>query len=1276
MTVRITENDPENDPAPTSINLSVSPNAVSEGAGDPSVTVTGTLIGGTRTTATIVTVTVAGGTATAVTDFAAVSDIALTVAAEESSGQATFTLTPVGDAEDEPDETVLLTGTTSVGGLTVSGTSLTITDDDEPSTLTGEFEDKPTTHDGQNAFTLRVRFTLAISISYVVFQEHSFEVSGGTVSGARRVEGSSALWEITVLPSGTGAVEIALPEERPCTEQGAVCTAGAVRLSNRPEATIAGPPELDSGTESELLAVRYGAANYQVAEGGTVAVMVTLSGDPEGEVTIPLTKSNGGGATGSDYGGVPSSVSFAAGALSRTFTVTAIDDAANDDGERVELGFGVLPSGLRAGIPATAVVSITDNDAPVVATPRAQVPVVTVSYEAVGYVVSEGSEVEVSVTLSGAPRRVVTIPLTTVNRGGATAADYTGVPTSVRFAPGATQRTFTVAAVNDAVDDDGEEIELGFGTLPGRVTVGSPAHTTVTITDDDERAVVVMPTTLAIEEGQNGWYTVELTSQPTGAVEVRLGVSNRSGAATVTADRAELTFTANNWAMAQTVTVRAEQDDDVLDGVATIAHEVTGADYEGEPASQVEVTVSDDDELPSLTIVGAVESVTEGQEARFTVRRSGDHAKPLSVGLAVSQEGDYIAGVVPRTVRFAADAATAELTVATEDDTTDEADGSISVAITEGADYESGEPSSAQVYVNDDDAAPGMTIADGTVVESAGEIRFAVRLAAASGYLVTVVCVSEDGTALAGEDYTAERGTLTIMPGETAGTIAVAVLDDSRPELDESFAMVLTDAVHATLERGTATGTIVDDDAVAQQVWLSRFGRTVATHVVEAVGGRLGPAWEPSSQVTVAGRRLEAAATDEERPDPFAPGAVKVLQPSELLKGSSFSLSAPPASPEAGAGPWSTWGRGAVTQLAGKTDEVSLSDGVVATVGLGADYDWGAILGGLAVFYSGGESTFEIGGSEAQPERGGEVESWLISAHPYLRVELTDRLAAWGLLGYGLGASAVVANDDREQRIETDTRMMMGAFEVRGELLALPHTGGVGMTVKSDGFLVRMSTNPSGGLSVLEADASRLRLVLEGVGKANLGAAGSLSPSLELGLRHDDGDAETGFGAELGGGLRFIYPAWGLTLSANGRVLVTHEAKDYAEWGAGGSLRWAPGGSGRGPQLGVTSSWGAEQSGVERLWSVGDAGDLLGIAGDAEGRLAAELGYGVTVGSDETLLTPYLGVELIEEDTRSFRIGSTLAVARYLKLRLEAIRREPVATPPEHRMTLQADIRW
>ena len=93
---------------------------------------------------------------------------------------------------------------------------------------------------------------------------------------------------------------------------------------------------------------------------------------------------------------------------------------------------------------------------------------------------------------------------------------------------------------------------------------------------------------------------------------------------------------------------------------------------------------------------------------------------------------------------------------------------------------------------------------------------------------------------------------------------------------------------------------------------------------------------------------------------------------------------------------------------------------------------------------------------------------------------------------------------------------------------------------------------------------------------------------MEVGLRHDWGDAETGFGVELGGRIRYADPRLGLTIEGAVRGLLAHENNDYDEWGASGSLRLAPGSAGQGLTLTLAPTWGAASSGVDGLWSPAD----------------------------------------------------------------------------------------
>ena len=110
-----------------------------------------------------------------------------------------------------------------------------------------------------------------------------------------------------------------------------------------------------------------------------------------------------------------------------------------------------------------------------------------------------------------------------------------------------------------------------------------------------------------------------------------------------------------------------------------------------------------------------------------------------------------------------------------------------------------------------------LTIADASAGESAGSLPFVVRPSAPVAKRATVSYATEDRTAVAGADYQATRGTLTLAAGATAATIKVPIIDDSLAEDTETFTVTLSDAVNVSVSAtaGTAIGTIEDDDGSA-----------------------------------------------------------------------------------------------------------------------------------------------------------------------------------------------------------------------------------------------------------------------------------------------------------------------------------------------------------------------------------------------------------------------------------------------------------------------------
>ena len=402
----------------------------------------------------------------------------------------------------------------------------------------------------------------------------------------------------------------------------------------------------------------------------------------------------------------------------------------------------------------------------------------------------------------------------------------------------------------------------------------------------------------------------------------------------------------------------------------------------------------------------------------------------------------------------------------------------------------------------------------------------------------------------------------------------------------------------------------------------------------------------------------------------------------ELLLGSAFHL----AREGDGTGPGlAAWGRVTFGGFDGeeRADAGSVRiDGEVTTGILGADAEWSRLLAGVAVSVSEGEGTFSQPGVDS-----GTIESSMTAVSPYARFMVNDRVSVWGLAGWGTGDMTIVqAANDRgqpERTTRTDIEMRLGAIGGRGALMQADESGGFDLGLKADAFWVETESDPISNEGGTTAVASRVRLALEGSRAFGMEGGGTLTPGLEVGLRHDGGDAETGTGVELGGRVTYTDPETGLSVEARVRTLVAHEDSDYRGWGASGSIRLAPGERGRGLSFSLSPAWGAAAGGVERLWSARDARGLSPGAGfEAGQRLEGELGYGLGLSGDRFTGTPNVGFGL-SDTAREVRLGWRLTPAAQddlsgFELNLDATRREAASgnEPSEHGVMLRGAIRW
>ena len=609
-------------------------------------------------------------------------------------------------------------------------------------------------------------------------------------------------------------------------------------------------------------------------------------------------------------------------------------------------------------------------------------------------------------------------------------------------------------------------------------------------------------------------------------------------------------------------------------------------------------------------------------------------------------------------------------------------------------------------------APPSVSVNDSQAQEAAGAtVEFSVRLDREAVAEVTVGYTTVNGTAKAGEDYTAASGTLTFATGDISMPVSVAVLEDMVDEGSETFTLVLHSVTGAQVGDADAIGTISNTDPLPQ-AWLTRFGRTVASHVAEGISERLMQTEQIQPHATFAGVRLpfgESAQADPEQTQylrhpvlsqaPWDPesrmgdpargrsapgelhkapiGSSRGLRSRDLLLGSSFLIHLGRKDEHSKEQSWTLWGRGMATRFDSREETLAL-DGEVATYMFGADTAWARWLAGVALAHSRGDGGYDAS-VEGRTERG-ELKSTMTSVHPYVRFAVSERLSAWGVLGYGSGDLTLKRGDSGTWNAPASMRM--AAAGARGVLKPAVLTGGFELALRSDALWASTgsaaSENDAGRVAASRGAAGRVRLILEGSRTVSIGAR-TLTPTVELGLRHDAGDAETGTGVEIGGGLTWTDPALGLNVEVKARGLIAHQDAEYREWGASAALRLNPGASGRGLMLTLTPSWGAPLSGTQRLWSQRDAQNLTaGHDFVPSESLNAEIGYALDGPRGLGLQTPYAALSLENAGGRTLRIGWRLAAGPKGSLNIEAMRRQTARSDAaaEHGILLRAAMRW
>ena len=764
----------------------------------------------------------------------------------------TVTVRVAEDDDALADETVTLThdvrgGDYGANGVTAEPVEVVIIETDTPTLSVSDA--RAVEASGEMVFT--VTLSQASSDEVVV----AYGTADGTANEGS--DYSEATGKLTFAAGTTATQEIRVSIADDTVDEAEEETF-TVTLSGALNATLAGGGTTLSATgtiaddDDPAVTVAFDRSSYTATEGGSAAtVTVRLSGDPERTVEIPLTHTPGAGAGAGDYSGMSASVTFGSGDTERMLTLTATDDAVDEEEETVTLGFGTLPERVTPGTQNTAILTLTDND------DRG----VTVSPTTLE--VTEGGSDSYTVVLTSEPTDDVTVAVNVPEGAEFTAAEEKLTFTSTNWEE---TQTVTVRAArdDDAVAATPERIEhdvtggdyageaadavavtvLEADTANAELTLefGAPAHT-----DTDSNGEVTLGDGLSYEASARNSGNVPLSN-------VTVSDERAGGAAKVCATLG--IGESCEWSGSYQVT-QADVDAGKVDNTVTAtADEVTD-----QQAGQ-STTVAQERELTLVKTAQAASFGAVGESIDYTYEVS--NSGTVTLAGTVTIEDDKIASGITCEAVPAGGLGPGGTVTCTGSYTTKQADVDVSEVVNKAtatlAGVQSSEETARVTWISTQAGQPTVELGVGAVAgeEAVGSLRFSVRLSAASEQTVTVEYETADATATAGSDYTAAAAdsVLTFTAGATAGTIEVAIADDKLDEEDETFTVRLREPVNATLGAvATATATIVDDDdrgvtVSPTKLEVTEGGRETYTVVLRS---------EPTGDVTV-----EMAASGDE----------------------------------------------------------------------------------------------------------------------------------------------------------------------------------------------------------------------------------------------------------------------------------------------------------------------------------------------------------------------------------------------------------------------------
>ncbi len=566
------------------------------------------------------------------------------------------------------------------------------------------------------------------------------------------------------------------------------------------------------------------ATNFSVGTGPASVTVGDFNGDGKSDLAVAnANSSNVSVLLGTGTGSFGPATNFTVGSSPRSVAVGDFNGDGKSDLATANYNGGNVSVFLNAD--PTATVTITDVSQPPIS--------LTINDVTVTEGNSGTTNAVFTVSLSSAASTVVSVNYATANGTATAGTDYTALPpTTLTFNPGETSKTITVPVNGDNQVELNETFFLNLSNLQanGSNVILADNQGQGTITNDDSASIAISDVT--ITEGNSGTtnavFTVTLSNAVDTAVTVNYATAN--GTATTTDNdytaiaATPLIFNAGE--TSKTITVAVNGDNQVesnetffvnLSNLQTNGRNVTLADNQGQG------TILNDD--TSVTLAVSPSSVTEDGTSNliYTFTRSGVTSNALtvnySIGGTATNGTDYAS--IPTGVTFAANLATATVTINPTADTIVESNETVILTLAAGTGYTIGTTTPVTGTINNDDTSvtSQLSINDITVVEGKdNNAILTVTVDNPNSQPITFNYTTAPINATANVDYTSKTGTITIAANTSTATISIPILNDNLNEPDEVFTVTLSNPVNATINPDEAIGQVIITDTLQSAI--------------------------------------------------------------------------------------------------------------------------------------------------------------------------------------------------------------------------------------------------------------------------------------------------------------------------------------------------------------------------------------------------------------------------------------------------------------------------